>query len=155
MTRMNYSLNHSRDMSARASDRFDDSGYRNAGKRGKAKKRKKSKRQEGPAVPVPETSRSPVPGSNSRARRRARRSAERSLGPSAGETKILHLSGVVPPDVWRRFGTKILPKLRSASDLTVSVQLSATVSVAGTNSLITDLRQILHELGLADTVTLQ
>src|SRR3990172_12122994 len=32
-------------------------------------------------------------------------------------TKTLRLVGTVPPEVWNRLGTKILPKLRTGSDL--------------------------------------
>jgi hypothetical protein len=51
--------------------------------------------------------------------------------------------------------TKILPKLRSGSDLKVAVEFSVTVSAASADNLTSELRQILEELGLADTVRLE
>ena len=68
------------------------------------------------------------------------------------ETKTLRLVGTVPPEVWNRFGTKILPKLRSGADLKVGVEFSVTVNAAVAESLASDLRQIVQELGLAATV---
>ncbi len=75
------------------------------------------------------------------------------LAPVAGvETKTLRLVGTVPPEVWNRLGTKILPKLRSGADLKVGVDFSVTVNAAVAEGLASDLRQIVQELGLAATV---
>jgi len=63
--------------------------------------------------------------------------------------------GIVPPEVWNRLGTKILPKLRSGSDLKVGVDFSVTVNSEVARSLTLDLCQILDELGLADKVKIQ
>ena len=67
-------------------------------------------------------------------------------------TKTLRLVGTVPPEMWNRLGTKILPKLRSGSDLKVGVDFSITVNAAAAESLASELRQMLQELGLADAV---
>ena len=51
--------------------------------------------------------------------------------PGSGErTATLRLSGTVPPEIWNRLGTKVLPKLRSGSEL----------------------KQVLDDLGLDDRV---
>jgi hypothetical protein len=71
------------------------------------------------------------------------------------ETKTIRLVGTVPPEVWNRLGTKILPKLRSASDLRVGVDFSVTVDVGAAGSLTSDLRQILDDLGLRETVRIE
>jgi len=68
------------------------------------------------------------------------------------ETKTLRLVGTVPPEVWNRLGTKILPKLRSGADLKVGVDFSVTVNAAVAEGLASDLRQIVQELGLTATV---
>ena len=60
------------------------------------------------------------------------------------------MHGSVPAELWNRLGTKVLPKLRSGSDVTVEVSLSATVEQARASALATDLRQILEDLGLSD-----
>jgi hypothetical protein len=72
-----------------------------------------------------------------------------------GQTKTLRLVGSVPPEVWNRLGTKILPKLRSGSDLTVGLEFSVTVKADAAGGLATELRQILQELGLAETVRVE
>jgi hypothetical protein len=77
-------------------------------------------------------------------------------------TKTIRIVGAVPPGLWNRLGTKVLPKLRSAvpagrqgSDLKVCVEFSVTVSRDVAGSLTADLRQILDDLGLTDKVRLR
>jgi hypothetical protein len=74
-----------------------------------------------------------------------------SPGPTAS-TRMLRLVGSVPPEVWNRLGTKILPKLRSGSDLKIGLEFSVTVPGDLANSFAAELRQILQELGLAEVV---
>ena len=59
---------------------------------------------------------------------------------------MLRLVGTVPPEVWNRLGTKILPKLRSGSELKIGLEFSVTVPADAVNGLTADLRQILQEL---------
>jgi hypothetical protein len=73
----------------------------------------------------------------------------------AASTRTLRLSGSVPPEVWNRLGTKVLPKLRTGSDLKIGLEFSVTVSADVANGLATELRQILGELGLADAVKVE
>jgi hypothetical protein len=54
--------------------------------------------------------------------------------------------------MWNRLGTRILPKLRSGADLKVGVEFSVTVNSAVAESLASELRQIVQELGLVGTV---
>jgi hypothetical protein len=68
------------------------------------------------------------------------------------ETTTLRLVGTVPSEAWNRLGTRILPKLRFGSDLTIGVELSVTVRSEGAASLSMEIRQIVAELGLAETV---
>ena len=65
------------------------------------------------------------------------------------------LAGTVPPEVWNRLGTKILPKLRTGDDLSVGIDLSVSVSSQFAQNLETDLRQILSDLGLGDRVRVE
>lgn len=77
-------------------------------------------------------------------------------GPQAGlSTTTLRLVGMVPPEVWNRLGTKILPKLRSASDLKIGLEFSVTIRSDAAVGLASELRQILQELGLAETVRIE
>lgn len=71
------------------------------------------------------------------------------------QTRTIRLVGAVPPEVWNRLGTKVLPKLRSGSDLKVRVDFSVTVNRDVAASLTSDLRQILDDLGLADKVQIR
>jgi hypothetical protein len=70
-------------------------------------------------------------------------------------SRTLRLAGTIPPEVWNRLGTKILPKLRSGSDLRVEVGFSVTVDAASAGDLASELRRILQELGLAGTVRVE
>ncbi|MGE3343561.1 MAG: DUF499 domain-containing protein [Vicinamibacterales bacterium] len=69
--------------------------------------------------------------------------------PSATGTRTLRLTGAVPPESWNRLGTKILPKLRTATDLRIGVDFSVTLPEEGAAALESELRQVLQELGLA------
>jgi len=70
------------------------------------------------------------------------------------DTKTIRLSGNVPPELWNRLGTKIIPKLRSGKDLNIEVQFSTTVDVTLSRTLESDLRQLIQDLGLADKITI-
>jgi len=77
-------------------------------------------------------------------------------GRTAGAAaKRLGLAGAVPPEVWNRLGTTILPKLRSGSDLVIELECTVTVPADRAGSLATELRQILRELGLGEAVRVE
>jgi hypothetical protein len=77
-------------------------------------------------------------------------------GPApAASTRTLRVSGSVPPEVWNRLGTKILPKLRSGSELKIRLEFSVTVLADSADGLATEIRQILQELGLAQSVKVE
>ena len=67
-------------------------------------------------------------------------------------TRALRVHGEIPPELWNRLGTKLLPKLRLGADLKVEIDLRATVDEAVARSLSADVRQILEDLGIADKV---
>ena len=73
--------------------------------------------------------------------------------PAAG-TRELRVTGTVPPEVWNRIGTKLVPKLRSGSQLSIEVGFTVKVEARVAQVLVNDLRQILDELGLADRLTI-
>jgi hypothetical protein len=70
--------------------------------------------------------------------------------PPASAKATLRLSGTIPPEIWNRLGTKVLPKLRSGDDLRVGVEFTVTVDAALARNAELELQQILAELGLAD-----
>ncbi len=58
------------------------------------------------------------------------------------------ITGAVSPEIWNRLGVKILPKLRSGTDLKISVEFSVTVNGENTKNFEMELRQILDDLGV-------
>ena len=81
---------------------------------------------------------------------------EKAQAPSPGiQTRILRLVGTVPPEIWNRLGTKIIPKLKSGSDLKIGVDFSVTVNGESARSIESDLRQILEDLGLKGKIQIE
>jgi len=76
------------------------------------------------------------------------------LAPAA-QTRTLRLVGTVPPEIWNRLGTKIIPKLKSGSDLKIGVDFSVTVNADSAKSMESDLRQILEDLGLVGKIKIE
>jgi hypothetical protein len=62
----------------------------------------------------------------------------------------LRLVGTIPPEVWNRLGTKVLPKLRTGNDLRVDVDLSVSLNTELVQSMVSELHQILQDLDLED-----
>ena len=69
-----------------------------------------------------------------------------------GRKATLRLRGTVPPEVWNRLGTRILPKLRSGDDLSVGVEFSVSVDADLSQGFQLELQQALDDLGLAEQV---
>jgi hypothetical protein len=75
--------------------------------------------------------------------------------PPPPAAKTIKLSGNVPPELWNRLGTRILPKLRTGKDLKIGINFSVIVEGANASDLQSELRQILDDLGLTDSVHLE
>jgi hypothetical protein len=54
----------------------------------------------------------------------------------------------VPPEVWNRLGTRVIPKLKSGAGLTVGVEFTVSLNADLVVSTAAELRQILNDLGL-------
>jgi hypothetical protein len=78
-----------------------------------------------------------------------------STPPTATISRTLSLSGTVPPEVWNRLGTRLIPKLRSGTALTVRVAFDVTVDAAHLSSTKAELQQVLEDLGLSNQVTVK
>ncbi len=78
-------------------------------------------------------------------------------GPLPGQqTRTIRLAGDIPPELWNRLGTKILPELRTTgTDLRIGVDFSVTVPAETGPVLERKLRQLLQELGLQEAVRLE
>ena len=74
---------------------------------------------------------------------------------SGASTTTLHLVGTVPSEIWNRLGTKILPKLRAGADLKIGLKFSVTVNADTAQSLESELRQALQDLGLAESMRIE
>ena len=75
--------------------------------------------------------------------------------PEANKTATLRIAGAVPPESWNKLGTKIIPKLRTGDDLRVGIEFSVKGNAALVNTLQTELRQALDDLGLRDLVRVE
>ena len=71
--------------------------------------------------------------------------------PSA-QAVTLKLSGTVPPEIWNRLGTKIIPKLRSGEDFTVGISFSVKVDARHLSSMENEIKLILEDLGLSGQI---
>jgi hypothetical protein len=73
----------------------------------------------------------------------------------AAASHTLRITGSIPSESWNRFGTSLLSKLRAHQqkiEIEIEISLSATVPSNMADSLVTELRQILTELGLANSI---
>jgi len=77
---------------------------------------------------------------------------ERQLRPSAAPVTLL-VSGTVPAELWNRFGTKLIPKLRTGAGLTAIVELSAEFNASAADSLESDIKNAIADLKLDKQIT--
>jgi hypothetical protein len=108
------------------------------------------------AEPVPTPVPSPVPGPQPLPWSEAEPSPEAvpELVPAA-HSHTLRLVGSIPPEVWNRLGTRVLPKLRTGNDLRVDVDLSVSLNTELVRSMVSELRQILQDLDLEDRLRIE
>jgi hypothetical protein len=65
------------------------------------------------------------------------------------------ISGFIPTEIWNRLGTKIIPKLRSGSDINIGIQFEVSVDAQSAKSFEADLRQILEDLKMTDKISIE
>lgn len=76
--------------------------------------------------------------------------------PEPGATTVtLRISGTVTPEVWNRLGVKLIPKLKSGSDLNLGVEFTVNVDARFARNSETELRQIIQELGIEGKVRVE
>jgi len=78
-----------------------------------------------------------------------------SESPSEPSVQKFRITGDIPPEIWNRLGTKILPKLRSGVDLKVGITFSVIVDKNLAQGFETDLKQILQDLGIDERVRIE
>jgi hypothetical protein len=71
---------------------------------------------------------------------------------SPPSVRTLRIAGAIPPELWNRLGTKIIPKLRSGGELKIGLEFSVEVAESAADGLAAELAQILHELGIQNAV---
>lgn len=69
--------------------------------------------------------------------------------------RTFRITGDVPPEIWNRLGTKVLPKLRNGADLKIGIAFAVTVENGVSRSFEADLKQILEDLGLSGRVMIE
>ena len=75
--------------------------------------------------------------------------------PSEPSVQTLRISGSLPPEIWNRLGTKVLPKLRGGSDLDIHIDFRVNVESDHARNLQAEIQQILADLGLDDSISIQ
>jgi hypothetical protein len=71
------------------------------------------------------------------------------------EVVRLRLTGTIPSELWNRFGTKALPKLRTGEGLTIAVDFSVSVRADAAAALEVELKQALEDLRMGDRVRVE
>ena len=66
----------------------------------------------------------------------------------AGKQQI-RIVGAIPPEVWNRLGTKLIPKLKAGTNLKLGLSFTLELEGAEAQQLIGDLKQAIEDLGLA------
>jgi hypothetical protein len=69
--------------------------------------------------------------------------------------RILHVVGSLPPETWNRLGTKLLPKLRTGTNLAIRVEFIVTADGSAADGLQAELQQVLKDLGLDGTIRVE
>ncbi len=116
----------------------------------KSKAKTLKKEPEPPVGPFPGAEPEPEPGSDQEPKPKPK--PEPGPGISA---RTFRISGDVPPEIWNRMGTKIIPKLRSGSDIKIGVEFSVTIDGRYATSFEHELIQILDDLGISERVKIE
>ncbi|MGH7802457.1 MAG: DUF499 domain-containing protein [Thermodesulfobacteriota bacterium] len=71
------------------------------------------------------------------------------------ERCTIRVTGAVPPELWNRFGTKVLPKLKAGEKLSVGIDFHVSIETSRKASLKSDLQQIVDDLGLTNEIKIE
>lgn len=66
--------------------------------------------------------------------------------------RTFKLLGEVPPEVWNRIGTRLIPKLRGSKEVTLGLDFTVTVDGALAQHFESELRQALEDLELENAI---
>jgi hypothetical protein len=73
-------------------------------------------------------------------------------GGGADARVIIGVAGSIPSEQWNRLGTRLLPKLRAAGTVAATIRLEVEVDRTKATALSTELRQVVEEAGLSNSV---
>ena len=74
--------------------------------------------------------------------------------PTAGKQPI-RIVGAIPPEVWNRLGTRLIPKLKAGINLKLGLSFTLELEGAEAGQLIGDLKQAIEDLGLATVLKVE
>jgi hypothetical protein len=76
------------------------------------------------------------------------------VDPTAGKQQI-RIVGAIPPEVWNRLGTKLIAKFNAGINLKLGLSFTLELDGAEAQQLISDLKQAIEDLGLADVLKIE
>ncbi len=74
--------------------------------------------------------------------------------PTVGK-KTLRIIGTIPPELWNRLGSKLIPKLKSGSGLRLGLDVTVDLDSDTATALQAELRQVLGDLNLTGQVKVE
>jgi hypothetical protein len=75
--------------------------------------------------------------------------------PSTTRSVTVSLRGTLPPEQWNRVGTRLIPRLRGATDLRIEISAQGSASAQSGAQLAADLQQALQDLGLESMLSIE
>jgi hypothetical protein len=74
----------------------------------------------------------------------------RTIATADSGKKTLQITGTIPPEIWNRLGTKLLPKLKAGSELRLGLDFTLGLDTDAAAALQLELRQIFEDLNLTE-----
>src|SRR5208282_6150956 len=74
---------------------------------------------------------------------------------TAARERTLTIRGEIPTEVWNRLGRTLIPKLKTGNELVMKLDVSVQVGNDTAQSFQQELMQILRDLNLTDSVTIE
>ena len=110
-----------------------------------------------PPVPTPAPATTPdATSADSSSQDRTPQHADATAEPQPGidptQRKSVRIHGQIPPELWNRIGTHLVPKLRAITGLKVGVTFELTADVQRTEALLPDVAQVLDDLHLRERI---
>ncbi len=79
-------------------------------------------------------------------------SVDNTQSPIEAASARLEITGGLPFEIWNRFGSKILPKIKSAEDFSIGISITLSGSAKDLSRLNQEISQALADLGLSEQV---